>query len=230
MMRFACRSTTFPFVSWGTPMSEVLQVEVRDSRGTKNARRMRHAGHTPAILYGHGKEVISLTVPTDEINAAVRHGSMLVELKGAVKGNAVINDLQWDVFGAEVLHVDFKRVDADERLVVEVQVELRGEAPGTKQGGVVQQSLHTVEVDAPVSAIPDKLHININDLHVDQVLTAGDIEDLPEGVKLLTEADRAVVQCQVPMEQPEEAAAEGATAEPEVIGRKEGEDESEGES
>jgi len=229
-MRFAGRFTVFPIVSWGTPMSEVLQVEVRDSRGTKNARRMRRSGHTPAVLYGHGKEVISLTISTDEINAAVRHGSMLVELKGAVKENAVINALQWDVFGTEVLHVDFKRVDADERLVVEVQVELRGEAPGTKEGGVVQQPLHAVEIDAPVSAIPDKLHININDLHVDQVLTAGDIEDLPEGVKLLTEADRVVAQCQMPLEQPEEAAEAEGTAEPEVIGRKEEEGEAEGES
>ncbi len=187
-------------------MAEVLTVQVRETRGKRNARRMRQTGQTPAVLYGHGKEVVSLTLPTDQINSAVRHSSKLVELKGGVSDSAIIRDLQWDAFGSEVLHVDFMRVGADERLVMEVPVELRGEAPGTREGGVVQHMLHSVEIDAPVASIPDKLHININSLQLDQTLTASDIEDMPPGAKLLTEADRVIVQCVVPAAAPEEEA------------------------
>ncbi len=208
-------------------MAEVLTVQVRDSRGKRNARRMRHSGQTPAVLYGHGKESVSLALPTDQINSVIRHGSKLIELKGNVTDSVIIRALQWDAFGSEVLHVDFMRVDADERLVVEVSVELRGESPGTREGGVVQHVLHQVEIEAPVASIPDKLHVNINSLQLDQVLTAADIEDMPPGAKLLTEADRVIAQCVVPAAEPEEEAAEGDTAEPEIIGRKEGEGEEE---
>ena len=81
-------------------MSEVLMVQVRDSRGKRNARRMRHAGQTPAVLYGHGKESISLVLPSAQINSAIRHGSKLIELKGDVADNAIIRALQWDAFGS----------------------------------------------------------------------------------------------------------------------------------
>ncbi len=205
-------------------MSEVLTARVRDSRGKRNARRMRHSGQTPAVLYGHGKESISLVLPTDEITSAIRHGGKLVELKGDVSDSVIIRDLQWDVFGNEVLHVDFMRVDADERLAAEVAVELRGESPGTREGGVVQHLLHFVKIEAAVASIPDKLHVNINSLQLGQVLTAADIEDMPSDAKLLIEADRVIVQCVVPAVETEEE-VEGETAEPEVIGSKDDEGE-----
>ena len=203
-------------------MSEVLTVGMRESRGKRNARRMRHSGQTPAVLYGHGKESISLVLPTDQINSAIRHGGKLVELKGDVSDSVIIRDLQWDVFGNEVLHVDFMRVDADERLTVEVSVELRGESPGTREGGVVQHVLHVVKIEAPVASIPDRMHVNINSLQLDQVLTAADIEDMPSDAKLLIEADRVIVQCVLPAAETEEDAEEDS-AEPEVIGRKDDE-------
>ena len=66
-------------------MSEVLQVKVRETRGTREARRMRAAGQVPAVLYGHGEATVSLSVPADQIDAALRHGAHVVELQGAVK-------------------------------------------------------------------------------------------------------------------------------------------------
>ena len=211
-------------------MTEVLAVQVRETRGKRNARRMRQTGQTPAVLYGHGKEVISLTLPTDELNKVIRHGAKLVELKGGIADSAIIRDMQWDALGNDVLHVDFVRVKAGERLAVEVTVELRGDAPGMNEGGVIQHLLHRVDVDVPVSAIPEKLHVNINSLQLDQVITAADIEDLPTDAKLLTAPDSVVVQCVTPAVAPDDEAIEGVSAEPEVIGRKEGEEEGEGKS
>ena len=209
-------------------MTEALAVQVRETRGKRNARRMRQTGQTPAVLYGHGKEVISLTLPTEELKTIIRHGAKLVELKGGVSDSAIIRDMQWDALGSDVLHVDFVRVKAGERLEVEVTVELRGDAPGVNEGGVIQHLLHRVDVDVPVSAIPEKLHVNINTLQLDQTLTVADIEDLPADAKLLTAPDSVVVQCVTPAAEPDDEAVEGVSVEPEVIGRKEG-DEEEGE-
>ena len=64
-------------------MTDVLNVSVRSEMGRGPVRRLRRAGQTPAILYGHGEANVSLTVPTAEMKAALRHGSKLVDLKGA---------------------------------------------------------------------------------------------------------------------------------------------------
>ena len=145
-------------------MAVELKTEVRSSRGKRNARRQRSAGTIPAVLYGHGQETIALALPAEELVAAVRHGHRLVSLTGAVTEQAFIRELQWDVWGTHVLHVDFTRVSAHEKVRVQVPVELRGEAPGIRQGGVVKQSIHEVPIECEVTALLDKLQVSVNHL------------------------------------------------------------------
>lgn len=206
-------------------MSEVLKVVVREGRGKRQARRLRRSGGVPAILYGHGEANLSLSIPADQVKTAVRHGARVVDLDGAVKEKAFIRDLQWDTFGLEVLHLDLSRVSADEKVEVEVVIELRGEAPGVKLGGVVSQLLHQVDVECLVTAIPEKLTLSVNALALDQSLTVGDIE-LPAGTTMITPAETVVVQCVEPKDE-EEAALPTEGAEPELIGRAAGEEEGE---
>jgi large subunit ribosomal protein L25 len=208
-------------------MAETLQVTVRDKGGKHNTRRLRREGHTPAVLYGHGLENVCLSVPSDQLDAALRHGSRLVSLAGAVNESAFIRDLQWDTYGTHVLHVDLTRISADELVEVVVSIELRGEAPGVKEGGVVDHALHQVEIECPASAIPEKLYVNINHLNLNGSITLGQLE-LPEKAKAFGDPDTVVVQCVVPVEKPEEELGEAAPGEPEVIGAKkeeEGEEE-----
>lgn len=207
-------------------MAEVLKVEIRESRGKRKARRMRNAGHVPAVLYGHGEANLSLSIPLDQVKSAVRHGARVVDLDGAVKEKAFIRDLQWDTFGLDVLHLDLTRVSADEKVEVEVVVELRGEAPGVKGGGVLNQVLHHVDVECLVTAIPEKLTLRINSLGLDQSLTAANIE-LPAGTTLLTPGETVVVHCAMPREESAEAALPSEGAEPELIRREAGEEEGE---
>lgn len=207
-------------------MSEVLKVERRESLGKRNSRRLRNMGQVPAVLYGHGEANLSLAASADQVRAVIRHGARVVDLTGAVSEKAFIRELQWDVYGTEVLHVDLSRVSADEKVEVELTIDLRGEAPGVKDGGVVSQLVHVVPAECLVTAIPDKLHLSINDLKLNEELTAAQME-LPAGVTLLCEPELVIVSCAEPKAEEEvEAVAEGA--EPEVIGRKaeeEGEEE-----
>ncbi|MCX7701165.1 MAG: 50S ribosomal protein L25, partial [Gemmataceae bacterium] len=117
-------------------MAEQLNVELRETRGKRNARRNRRAGKLPAVLYGHGQEAISLALSAEPFEAAVRHGARLVKLTGAVDEQAFIREIQWDTWGTHVLHVDFTRISEHEKVEVRVPVEIRGEAPGLKAGGV----------------------------------------------------------------------------------------------
>lgn len=204
-------------------MAEVLNVQLRQTRGKKNARRLRHAGMVPAVLYGHREATVALAVPSEQLDAAVRHGSRLVELSGEVQQQAFVRELQWDPWGTHVLHADFTRVSAHEKVEVEVPVELRGEAPGLKEGGIVEHLLHQIEIECEATAIPEKIQVSINHLNLGDAITVGDLK-LPPGVTVLTDPESLVVQCVAPAVEVAEAEAE-AEAEPEVIGRKKEEEE-----
>ena len=159
----------------------------------------------------------------------MRHGGKLVNLKGGLAETALIRDVQWDALGAHVLHLDLARVSAQERVEVTVPIELRGEALGSKQGGIVEQLMHDVNVECSASTIPERISVNINDLDVGQAISIADIE-VPDGVTLLAPQEASLVHCvAVGVEAEEEEALEAETgAEPEVIGRKAEESEEEG--
>jgi large subunit ribosomal protein L25 len=216
------------FAVHGVTMSELLHVENRKSFGKRNNLRLRRAGRLPAVLYGHGEESVSLTLAADELEASLRHGAKVVDLDGAASGKALLQDVQWDTFFQHVLHVDLLRVRAGEKVKIDVPIELRGEAPGTRDGGVIEQMVHSIEIEVALDVIPDKLHLNINRLEIDGQLTAKDIEDLPPGARILDDVDMMIVHCIMPVAEEEVAPAEEAgTAEPEVIGK--GKEEEEGE-
>ncbi|HEY4233208.1 MAG TPA: 50S ribosomal protein L25 [Lacipirellulaceae bacterium] len=212
-------------------MANLLKVEQRKQFGKRHNRRMRYDGKLPAVLYGHGEEVVSLSLSSDELENTVRHGAKVVELSGAASGKALLQDVQWDTFFHHVLHVDLLRVRAGEKVTVEVPIELRGESPGANEGGVVEQLIHSVEIEVPLDLVPEKLHISVKNLQVGGSLLIKDIIDLPAGATIAVDPDEVVVHCELPVAE-EEAAAEEAVgaAEPEVISKgKEEEEEGEAE-
>jgi large subunit ribosomal protein L25 len=197
-------------------MADVLNTALRQSFGTQESRRIRQRGEIPAELYGHGEPNAHLLLPKLEVHAAVRHGAHLVELKGAVNESALIKDVQWDPFGTEVLHLDLTRVSAEETVEVVLHLELKGTAPGLKEGGVLQVVLHDIKILCPAGLIPDKLEIKVGNLHVGGHITAGELE-LPAGASLVTAADQVLVQCIEPEAQEDLAAVPAEVNEPELI-------------
>ncbi len=208
--------------------TETLAVENRQKCGKRNNRRLRAQGHIPAVLYGHGKENINLSIPFESLDATLRHGNRFVQLTGAVKEKAFLTECVWDTWGQHVLHVDLARVSEHEKITLSVPIELRGEAPGTKEGGTVDQVVHEVEVECEAGDIPENLVVNINNLELNESISIEDLEDVPKGVKILEDPATSIVHCQIPMEMPEEGEEEEvSTEEPEVIGRKSDEEEGE---
>ena len=204
--------------------AQVLTVKLRDSLGKRRNRRLRDAGSIPAVLYGHKKAVQSLTLSVEEVEAAVRHGNRFVELQGDVKEKAFIKEIQWNTWGNQILHVDFARVGEHEKVHVTVPIELRGTAPGTKDGGVVKHTLHSISLECEAASVPEKIEVNINHLEFNMTLHVSDLV-LPTGARALIEGTVVVVSCSLQVEVSEEETAAGDEAEPEVIGRKKAEEE-----
>ena len=107
--------------------NDVLNVAIREGRGSGAARKLRASGQTPAVLYGHGEESVSLSVGAADLTSFVRRGQKLAKLAGAVSESALVRELQWDAMGNDILHVDFTRVNVGDMVETTVSVELRGE-------------------------------------------------------------------------------------------------------
>ena len=174
-------------------MSDILQVEARESLGTAASRRLRDEGKVPAVLYGHGEDSVSLTLCAKSLGKVLNHGGHVVKLEGAVAQSALIKDLQWDTFGSYVLHVDLMRVDADERIDVAVAVELKGDAPGAATG-VIEQPVRELTLKCSATDVPEKVVVNIGSLNIGDSITAGQVE-LPSGAELAVEPELLVVHC-----------------------------------
>ena len=219
-------------------MAEQLQTDIRDDRGTKNARRLRQSGKTPAILYGHGKENVAIAIDSSSLEAILRRGQRLIELTGAVNENAFVRDVQWDTYGVNLLHMDLTRVREDDTVEIDVSIELRGTAPGVSSGGVVSQAIYSITLECPVMEIPEKLEVNINELQLEEIITVADIE-IPANCTLITDPGTLAIQCIVRMEEEEEGEGDDVegtedgeqvvSAEPELIGGRPEDDDDESE-
>ena len=199
-------------------MADTLNVQSRNETGSSRMRRLRQSGKIPAILYGHGEANVNLIVSSDELFGVMRHGGKLLTLRGDVADSALLRAVQWDTFGKSVLHVDLLRVSATELVDTTVAIELRGTAVGTTEGGVIQFITHEIDIECPAASIPEKIQVNVADIHLDQAIHASDVK-LPEGAKLVTPSDVVIVQCVAPKVEEEVATVtpvEGAV-EPELI-------------
>ena len=207
-------------------MAEVqrIRVEPRDparnkGTGTRVARRIRQAGRVPAVIYGHRQDVVPITLSRDDVWQMIKAASHLAELDlGAKTETVLIRDVQWDNLGKDILHLDFARVSAEELIEIDVNVELRGHAPGVAEGGILEQVVHSLTVKCPAGAIPDSIKVDVSQLGVDQSIHVRDLS-LPPNVTVDADLDVLLVHIVVraaPVEEAPAPEAEAAT-QPEVI-------------
>jgi large subunit ribosomal protein L25 len=201
-----------------------LTINKRSGSGKWAMRRLRAAGVVPGVVYGHGEAAVSVQMSGAEIMSFVRHGSRVLDLNcdGATE-TALIRDLQWDTFGQSILHVDFARVSADERIRVEVPVHVRGRPVGLDDGGVLSHFIHTVEIECLATEIPEDIRVDVRHLKLDQAIKIAELV-VPAGVKVLADPEIVVAQVTKKVEEVVAAApVEGevaAAVEPEIVGRR----------
>ena len=206
----------------------IIKAEKREKLGTRTTRKERANGKMPAIVYGHKQDPVAVSVEAHELVLALRHHHRLFTLDfGGEKEIVMVKEVQYDYLGDTIIHIDFARVDIHEKVQVHVEVVLKGTAKGTSEGGVLEQRATDIELECEAMNIPDEVRVNVSELSVGEVITAGEIE-LPAGSTLVTDPATVIVSCSVVVEVvDEEEGEEAATDEPEVIGRKKEDEEAE---
>lgn len=205
----------------------MLVTQPREKYGSREARRLRQRGLVPAVVYGHGEGTASVALARDDLVKIVRHGTHVVDLQtGGNLQKALIREVQWDYLGKDLLHVDFARVAADERVTVTVPLDVRGIAPGIAAGGVLDQPLHSLSIECLVTAMPGSIRVNVGELQLGQAIHVRDLV-LPPGVTAMADTDAVVVHVTQKQAEPEAVAAPALpeSGEPEVIGRQKEEEE-----
>jgi large subunit ribosomal protein L25 len=219
--------------------TNILEAHPRESGNKNQARRVRRDGKIPGIIYGAGKESLSVSVDPRQVlrilHSETGHNTIFdLTFNEGERTKAMIVDWQYEPLKGKLLHIDLKRIAMDKVLTVNVPIFLKGEAAGVKQeGGILEQMLREVEIECLPGDIPSHIDVDVSDLTFGKVLR---VSDLPhsEKLKFLTDANQPVAHVtsvkEEVVETPEAAAAEAAAApaEPEVIKKGKQETEEEG--
>ncbi|HEY7615313.1 MAG TPA: 50S ribosomal protein L25 [Terriglobales bacterium] len=217
--------------------NNVLEAHPRTPGNKNDARRTRRAGKVPGVLYGAGKDTLSVSLDPRQVtrilNSVTGHNTIFDLALDGERTKAMIVDWQYEPVKGALLHIDLKRIAMDQKLRVMVPVLLKGEAEGVKQqGGILEQVQREVEIECLPGDIPSHIEADVTHLVFGKVLR---VSDLPHSDKLkfLTDENQTVAHITTVKEEvaptPEAVAAEAAAApaEPEVI--KKGKQEVEGE-
>lgn len=205
-------------------MSELtIEVQKRDKTGKGPNRRARSGGLIPAVVYGGGKESVSIQIDRKSMldlmkKTGSEHPVFLLKL-GDNQRHAMIREVQTHPITRQVVHIDFQRVMMDQKLRVQVPVELVGTPYGVKnQGAVLDFVTREIEVECLPGDIPKHVELDVTELHANQHAEARDVK-LPEGVVLADSPDKVIASVTHARTEDMGAGAEGGPEreEPEVI-------------
>jgi len=185
-----------------------LIAEPRTVVGSRPAGRLRREGKVPAVMYGLDTETANVTVPSRKLNHILAGESgantlITIELDGE-EHLALARQIQRHPTRGDLLHVDFIRVRRDVAVAAEIPVHLAGEPEGVRDGGILEQLVFTLSIEAKPEDIPPSVEADVSALEIGDQLRIADLR-LPPGVAVQQEADELVVQVIVPrvVEEPE---------------------------
>jgi large subunit ribosomal protein L25 len=198
-----------------------IEGEKREPGGRHANERLRRRGMIPAIIYGHGEAPEAISVSRHDLEIALSASQHVVKLKmDSRQDSYLIKDVQYDHLQRDPLHVDLMRVDASERVRVNVAVELRGTPAGVGLGGLLILAMPDIEIECAVTDIPDNIRANVANMNIGDVLHVRELE-LPAGITAISPPDAVIATIRPPLSEAALAAAmptEGAI-EPEVIAK-----------
>lgn len=211
-----------------------LDVAARKADGSRSARRLRRGGRIPGVLYGGGEDPLSFSVDARELRLALAGSGAVVDLSidGSKPTPVVLKEAQRDPVRGETTHVDLLRVRLDIAIHAVVPLELAGvdDAPGVKEGGILEHLTRELNIEALPTAIPESIVYEIGEMQIGETL-ALDVIPAPEGVTLLDDPDTTVATLSAPrLQTEEESEMESETELVGEAGAQEGETPSDGDS
>ncbi len=197
-----------------------LDVTSRSAAGSRAARRLRRSGRVPGVLYGGGSEPLGFDADARELRVALASSGAVLDLSidGSKPTPVVLKEAQRHPVRGETVHVDLLRVNLNEAISAVVPLELQGvdDAPGVKQGGVLEQITRELNVEALPTAIPESIAHDVGEMQIGETILLGALV-APDGVTLLDDLEETVIATLSPPRLQSEAAEE-IEAETEVVG------------
>jgi large subunit ribosomal protein L25 len=173
-----------------------LDVTSRVAGGSRAVRRLRRSGRVPGVLYGHGGEAVGFDADARELRLALARSGAVLDLSvdGGKATPVVLKETQRDPVRGETIHVDLLRVRLDEAIHAVVPLELTGteDAPGVKEGGVLEQITRELNVEALPTAIPESIVHDVSEMVIGDTLLLS-VVAVPEGVTLLDDLEETVL-------------------------------------
>jgi large subunit ribosomal protein L25 len=209
--------------------STSLKVAAREPGGSRDARRLRRTGAVPGVIYGGGEDPVAFSVPARDLRIALANAGAVLDLalEGGSTTPVVVKVLDRHPVTGETMHVDLLRVRLDVKIQSTVFLELTGEndAPGVKEGGVLEHVTRELNIEALPNEIPDSLHHDVSEMVIGDTLTLESLRP-PAGVELLDDLETVIATLTPPRLQTE--LADEIESETAVVG--EGEAGEEGEA
>ena len=213
----------------------VVEAKERKTINKRSRNILRNEGRVPGVLYGSRLEPIPIDVTRAVIHPLVftaKTHLLSLKLDGHEEYDCIIKDVQFDPVSDEVVHFDLIGLTLDEKIQLEVPIQLLGSAVGVKEGGLLQESMHKLNVECLPKNIPQSLEIDVTELNIGDTIHVADLNF--EHITIINPEDTIVVSVVLPKiekeaepdEEEEEFAEEEGAVEPEVIGKgKESEEE-----
>lgn len=163
--------------------------------GSAGSRRVLRAGRIPAVIYGKSNaQPVHVTVDAKQFGLILRHltDTTLLKVKvGDQEYECLVKDFQDDLLKDQIKHIDFYQVTRGQKLRTEITIELKGNPSGVRDGGVLDQVMHSVLIEALPKDLPEELVLDVSDMELNSVRHLSDIK-LPQGVEILDDLDKTV--------------------------------------
>lgn len=204
-------------------MSEKVTVkaQIRESRGSNDARRMRAEGKIPIAVYGGGKDPVAAFAAIGDLAAILRSESgqntiFTLDIEGFGASDVIFHDRQIDPLQGRLMHADLRRIAKGEKIEVTVTINLEGH-PEEEEGGVVSQNLREIKIVCEPSRIPESISVDISGLKLNESINVSDLT-VDKGIEII-ESPETVVASYVFVKEPElEPTPEEEITEPELVG------------
>jgi large subunit ribosomal protein L25 len=209
-----------------------LIAKKRDLQGSSNSRRLRKAGSLPCVVYGEGKEASAIEIETHAFEQLLHHHATEtliteIDLEGAGEIQVLVKEVQRHPVSGDIIHVDLLKIVAGQTIQVDILLELIGEAAGVKEGGVIEQVMHSIAIECLPKDLIESIEVDVSDMGIGDSMCVSDL-NLGNKFRTQVEEDAIVVSVAEPRaeEEPEEEVAEDVEgAEPEVISEKKADEE-----
>ncbi len=169
-----------------------IQCERRNAVGSRQVARLRESGKVPGVVYGGDRETVNISIGIHELERELREHHRVFELEAdGVKQSVYMQDVQFHVLTDEPLHIDFRRIDFDKPMQLQIALAFFGHAKGEAHGGVLVKDRHRLDLNVLPASVPYDIQVSIAALEIGDSITAGEVV-LPEGVTLNMTADTKI--------------------------------------